>query len=521
MTNKFAQALKNEDSRQSVSVTENGALGFARTKSSLVDFFFKVGSMRNMPETQIESAFAEAYAEDPLHALELMHFIRDCRGGMGEKRVFKICFDWLVQNFPGDACNLVNLIPEYGSWKTFFELTDTFRKNKNVENVAKQIFLCQWDLDFNAFLNGKHSVSLLGKWAPSENASSKESKRLACYWRNVLKMDAKHYRKALSAFRNKIRIVEKDISANNWSEIDYNAVPAKAGMLYKNAFLKHDEARRRLWLADLAAGKNNAKINTSGLTAPEIIHRYLQYSGWSASVPDKEDPVLEAAWKDLVSKNMLPENAISMLPVMDGSGSMYTNISLESSLQAIEVCIGLGLFLANINTSAWRGMCIEFGARPVFFQVPTGASLREQIKIVLQHNDCGNTDVQAVFNLILNTARKNGFTQKEIPQIVTFSDMEFDAAYQTYDKKKTERLFETIAQDYASEGYFLPKMVFWNICSRTGTIPVTENEMGVSLLSGFSQSIMDMLLSRKLDPLEILLEKLNAPRYNLVREALK
>ena len=153
----------------------------------------------------------------------------------------------------------------------------------------------------------------------------------------------------------------------------------------------------------------------------------------------------------------------------------------------------------------------------------------------IQHNDCGSTDIQAVFDLILKTANKNGFSQKDIPQIVTFSDMEFNQAYapsyskirnssyRLYDELMDDcqnRLFQIISKTYAAAGYDLPKMVFWNICSRSGTIPVTENKMGVALLSGFSQSIMDMLLSGKLDPLSILLEKLDAPRYDLVRKAL-
>lgn len=519
MTNKFAQALKNEDSRESVSITENGARGYAKTSSRLVDFFFKVGSMRNMDDGEVSTHFAEAYAENPKRALELMFFVRDVRGGMGEKRTFKICFDWLVKNYPGDACDLVKLIPEYGSWKTFFELTDSFCKNKNVEDVAKQIFLCQWDLDFSALSNGKRNVSLLGKWAPSENASSRDSKRLANYWRNVLKMDSKHYRKALSAFRNKIKIVEAQMTAGKWSEINYNTVPARAGMLYKNAFLKHDEARRREWLDALKKGDDpQVKINTTGLTIPEMVAHYMGTRGWSSSVAIEDDPTIEAAWRDLVAKNQIPEGSPSLLPIVDGSGSMFATISRDSNVQAIHVSIGLGLFLANINTKAWKGMVMEYGSNPSFYQVPTGASLREQIKIALQHDDCGSTNVQAVYDLILKTVQNNGLTQADIPELITFSDMEFNQAMTNF--TDGGKLFEEIAFKWNMFGFKLPKQTFWNINSRTGTVPMTENDLGVILLSGYSQAILGMVLSRKLDPLAALLEKLDSKRYDPVRKAL-
>lgn len=537
-TNKFAQALKAQDASESVSVTENGALGFARTGSRLVDFFFKVGSMRNMSPDEIKTHFAEAYAEDSKRALELLFFVRDCRGGMGEKNVFNVCYDWLVQNYPADAVKLLKLIPEYGSWKTFVALTDSFRKDADVEKQANYIVKDKWLEDISNWGEVGH-VSLLGKWMPSENASSGNTKRLATYWRNVLGLDSRTYRKALSKFRQTIKVVERDMTSGNWNEIDYNTVPARAGMLYKNAFLKHDEERRRAWLAALKKPEENpgVKINTTGLTIPDLVSKYITISGWgTVSVPNEDDPTIEAAWSDLVAKGMMPEDAISMIPVMDGSGSMYSCSVGNGKTRPIEVSLGLGLYLANINTPAWRGMCIEFGSHPCFFQVPVGASLREQLKIAIQHNDCGSTDIQAVFNLILKTANKNGFSQKDIPQIVTFSDMEFNQAYapsysrlrnnsyRLFDSEVIDdcqnRLFQIISKTYAAAGYDLPKMVFWNICSRSGTIPVTENKMGVALLSGFSQSIMDMLLSGKLDPLSILLEKLDAPRYDLVRKAL-
>lgn len=515
-SNRFINGIKNADAETSVSVTENGALGFSKTNSRLVDFFFHIGSMRSWDKSKIASDFAEAYAENPQRAIETMFLARDCRGGMGEKNVFNVCFDWLVRNYPGDAKDVLHLIPEYGSWKTFFDLTDSFQKNADILNEAKDVFKKQLAKDMSDSINfGK--CSLLAKWCPSENTSSKETRKLANYWRNVLGLSGKEYRKMLSGFRRQIKIVETSMSANKWSEIDYNAVPAKAGLLYKDAFLKHDELRRKEWLSALSQNNGSAKINTSGLTAADLVKKYMESTMTSFGFNFDsmvEDPVIEAAWKDLIAKNQLPENCPDMIPVMDGSGSMYWDGN--NAMKAIYVSIGLGLFLANINRGAFKGKAIEFGRKPHFFEVPTGASLFEQIKIAMKYDDCGNTNIRAVMELVLKTAVDNNLGQNEIPQLICFSDMEFDEAFVHSD----EKLFKIINDEYNAAGYLLPKMFFWNIDSRSNTIPLIENEMGVGLLSGYSQSIMDMVLSRKLNPYSILIEKLNSPRYDLVRKAL-
>lgn len=98
--------------------------------------------------------------------------------------------------------------------------------------------------------------------------------------------------------------------------------------------------------------------------------------------------------------------------------------------------------------------------------------------------------------------------------------MEFDYACD-YRSKPTKRLFETIAQKYEAAGYKIPRLIFWNVNSRTGTIPIKENDLGVALVSGFSTNICKMVLSGELDPYKCLLEAINAERYDVIEEAIK
>lgn len=511
-TNKFLSSLKKADAKESVSITENGAVGYARSGHALTDFFFKVGSMRKAGPIEIANTFAEVYAEDKQRALELMFFIRDCRGGQGEKHVFNAIFGWVVKNDPSAAISLLSLVPEYGSWKSFFELTPYFLSaSEDVRKAANTLFMDQWDSDIDG-MEAQKSISLMAKWCPSANTSSRDTKNLARYWRGILGITEKEYRKTLASLRDYLKVLETKMSANKWSEIDYNAVPSRAGVIYRNSFLKHDEARRRQWLENLKKPESGAKINTGVLDCPTIVSKYCK-NDWYGTYADNEDATLEAAWADMVKKGR--EFGVNgFIPVIDGSGSM--TVTIGGNISALNVAHGLGLYFAAINAEPWRGKAIEFGSHPEFFEVDSDGSLLQQLKIATRHGDCGTTNLEAVFDLVLKAAVDGNLKQEEIPGIIIFSDMEFDTACQC----PSDNLFKQIEQKWSDAGYKLPKLFFWNINSRTGTLPMIENDLGVGLISGFNRSIMKMVMSSKLDPYEIIIEQLDAPRYDLVRKAL-
>ena len=514
-TNTFLTSLASTAAEESISITENGAVGNAQSGHSLTDFFFAVGSMRSWTKEDIQTKFSEVYAEDKERALELMFFIRDCRGGQGEKRVFEAVFEWVIKNDPQSAVSLLSLVPEYGSWKSFFELTPYFLSaSAEVRSAANDFFLKQWQEDYDNLCNGK-PISLLGKWCPSENASSNKTRKNAAVWRDVLGLTSKEYRKALSQRRAYLKVLETKMSAGQWSEINYNQVPSKAGVLYRGAFHRHDEERYQQWIDDVKSGVEGAKINTGTLDCPTIVSKYCMKSGyWSYDLANAEDDTLEIAWKDMVKKGR--ELGINgFIPVVDGSGSMYSQIP-DAGIMAYHVAAGLGLYFAAINAEPWRGKVIEFGSHPRFYNVATDGSLLNQLKVASKYSDCGTTNLEAVFDLVLQTAVRGHLKQDEIPGIIIFSDCEFNMMCQ----HPTYHLMKGIANKYEAYGYKLPKLIFWNVNSRTNTIPLIQNDLGVGLLSGFNQSILKMVMTGKLDPYEILIEQLDNPRYDLVRKAL-
>lgn len=351
-------------------------------------------------------------------------------------------------------------------------------------------------------------ISSIGKWLCSENASSKETKRKAYIIRNGLGWDSEKYRKTLSKLRKYLDIVERKMSAKQWGEIDYNTVPSKANLIYNNAFLRNDTERRRKYLADLSGGVKTAKINAATLQPHEIVSSYTG-RGWWSRVKDY-DETLEQLWKNL------PDMTVSnTLVVRDGSGSMCGAISGQTT--CLDVATALTVYMCDHNTGDWKDKFVTFSSHPEVVDISKQETLHDKLDMINNYDDCSNTDIYSTMKLILNTAIRNKIPQEEMPgMIVICSDMQFDG--QRFHFGKT--LFENIIDEYASAGYKMPRLCFWNINDRgEKSVPLQRNDFGLILCSGFSVQIMKMFMSNKLDPYEILLETINSSRYDAVAEA--
>ena len=364
-----------------------------------------------------------------------------------------------------------------------------------------------------------NSISLLAKWMCSENASSEKTRKYAKILREGLGLSSREYRKMLSEMRKYLDVVETKMSAKNWSEIKYEAVPSRANLIYNNAFLRNDEERRRDYLSKLEKGET--KINASVLYPHDIVHKYSK-GGWGRGIKTK-DATIEALWK------VLPDTVNgcgNTIVVADGSGSMTTTIGGNTGVTALEVANALAIYFAEHSSGEFKDKYITFSERPQLVDFSKVKSLHDKLQIALAHDEVTNTNIEKVFDLILTTAINNNMNQEDMPKnILIISDMEFDSATSVYSRssynRPSKRLFDVIAQKYAAHGYKIPRLVFWNVNSRTGTIPVKENDMGVALVSGFSVNIVKMVMSGKTDPFECLLETLNSERYAPVEKALK
>lgn len=450
----------------SVGRTQNNAKTFIRTKSPLLDFYAQAGAMRQDPKGALD-LFQKAFAEDRQTAVRILFYLRDVRGGQGERDLFRTCLEWIGTNFPGVFKQIVDFVPEYGRWDDVL-----FNDPACVALVKKQL---AEDMQSD-------TPSLLAKWLPTINASSPTTRKKAFTIAKLLSMGEVEYRRAIRALRKKIKTVEEQMSARKWEDINYSAVPSQASRIYKDAFLKHDEVRYGKFVEKAVTGE--VKINAATLYPYQIYQdAHNNYS-----------PTLEALW------NQLPDytQGKNALVVADVSGSM--------SGTPISVSVSLALYFAERNKGQFKDYFVTFSAQPRL-QMIQGQTLLEKMNSIEQSQWDMNTNLEAVFELVLNSAVENDIEESEMPEtLYIISDMEFDEAM------RGTTLHDSLKEKYEVAGYKLPNVVYWNVNASGKNLPVRENEQGVALVSGFSPVIFRMVTENK-TPLEVMLETINAERY--------
>lgn len=509
------ELMKELDNIYNISTTENGALGYKTTGKNLLDLHFSISSLRNASEEEIIRKFIDAFCEEPILAIKWLFYCRDIRKGIGERRTIRILFNFLFDSlFTYEVQeDLLKLIAEYGRWDDLLEI---FYNNPSSEASGIIISIIQQQLlsDIENMKN-KQSISLLAKWMPSINSKNKSTRTKAHQLlerMTILKgktQDSRErgYRIIMSDFRKYLDIVETKMCQNKWNEIDYSKVPSKANLLYSRAFMKHDSDRRAQFLENVENGKE--KINASVIYPHEIAHQYL-----GSFFNNDSARTTEALWKALPRIDMK-----ETLVVSDGSYSMKSTIG-KTSITAYEVSMALAVYFAECNKGEYHNSFMTFGSRPRILSFNDNDSLLQKLHVAVSNTDCSNTNIEAVFDIVLQTAINKQLKQSDLPEnILILSDMEFDNISNS--KERERRLFEVFNERYRQAGYKLPKLIFWNIMSKSKTIPIKENENGVVLVSGFSPNVVKMMMSNKTDPYEILVETLNSERYQAIEDIIK
>ena len=502
MMNLIETELKKQEK---YSTTENGAIGYKTSDSALVDLNYQVSNLRNSDEDEIIKLFDNAFHENKEYAIKWLFFARDIREGLGERRLFRICYKRLSElNIELFIKNL-DIISEYGRWDDLISLIGI---SNYTDRIIGEIIDEQIANDLKGIMQNKN-ISLIGKWLPSENTSSKTTKEMAKQVRRLLNLSSKEYRLLLSKLRKYLDVVEVKMCNNEWKNIDYEKVPSMANLKYKNAFLKHDGLRRSEYLESVRKGISKFNIQTA--SPVDIVSRY---SNGHFSLKEY-DETLELGWNNL--KDVMINNT---LVVADGSGSMYIPVG-NGGTEAIDVATALAIYTSEHNDGVYKDKYITFSNKPQFVDLSGVNTLKEKIEVSREYHEVSNTNIEAVFKLILGIAVVNDIPNEEmIKNILIISDMEFDVAQQGWGnstKILSKPLFEEIKEYYNEIGYDLPKLIFWNVNSRTKTIPLTENELGVTLVSGFSQNVLKMVMSNKYNPYEVLIEMITNKRYDKVK----
>ena len=469
--------------------TENGSVTYRSTGRDCLDLFATIGALRRESEQEITARFLRAYAEDPDLAMKILFYGRDVRGGLGERRVFRILLRWLAVSKPESVVRNLPYVAEYGRWDDVLVLLDTPCRAEALA-LLKQ----QFDADLAA-LSSDGDVSLLGKWLPSVNASNDETIRAAKQIANAFGLSDRDYRKTLTKLRAQIRILENNLRKRDYT-FDYSKQPSKAMFKYREAFLRNDAERYGAFMQRVSTGE--VKLNTGALYPYEIIEKAYHCD-------DAERLSLDATWRALADYTQ-DENA---LVVADGSGSMYWG----GKPMPAAVAQSLAIYFAEHNRGAFRNHFITFSMNPRLVEIK-GRDIVDKARYCETFNECANTNIQKVFELVLNAAVRNRVPQKDLPStLYIISDMEYDSCAAGASLTN----FEYAAKLFRQAGYRLPNVVFWNVSSRNQQQPVTMNEQGVALVSGCSPRIFSMVMEGSLDPFTFMLSVIDTERYAPIR----
>ncbi|MBD3354000.1 MAG: DUF2828 family protein [Candidatus Lokiarchaeota archaeon] len=474
-----------------LTLTENLAVTFVSSGNGVLDFYSMGAALRSREEKDINALFIRAIAEDPLLAMKALFYIRDIRGGQGERRTFRIILNHVAQNSPELIRKNFENISFFGRWDDFYALLNTPLEDPMFKFLHKQVLI---DLE-------SENPSLLAKWLPSGNTSSKKTKQKAKITRKKWNMTSEEYRKMLSKLRAEIDIVERKMCANKWDKIKYENVPSRASMIYRNAFKTHDLARYEQYLEDVKSGKKEIKAST---LYPYDMMRIVDKQGYNETI--------ELQWKN--QPDWTHGKSEQSIVVCDTSGSMFSGYIVRNSVAPIYISTSLAIYFAERNTGAFKDMFITFSGIPKMQEI-IGKTLHEKW-LTLSKADWGmNTNLQAVFDLILSVAKKHHVSEDDmIKKIYIISDMEFDRC--VMDANHTN--FQNIQKKYKKANYKVPEIVFWNVESRQNQAPVKKDEQRVALVSGASPVIFETLMKGQIKtPVQLMELSLNNPRYDRVQ----
>lgn len=474
---KFVDALRQEDI-----LTENGMATNSSSLNACVDLFFNIGAMRGQEKSRLIANFSKAFNEDPTRAMKILFWARDVRGGAGERQIFRDVMEYLAENHDLVLKPNLHLVAEFGRWDDLLILVGSSLEKDALALIQAAI---------------KSGNGLCAKWMPRKGVNAEKL-------RNFMNMSPKQYRKTLVYLTN---VVETKMCAKEWNTIEFGKIPSVASARYQKAFGRNAYESYSAYIQSLVKGE--AKINAGAVYPYDV----------TKSLGRGNSTVANEQWKSL--PNYMEGANDMILPVVDVSGSMGTPAGGNKNVTCMDVAISLGLYISERNEGPFKDAFITFSSTPQL-QVLSG-SLQDRYAQMASSDWGMSTNLEATFKLILDQATKHNLSQDEMPnKILILSDMEFNSAVNSrvgWYRQEVKTDWNPTAQQmiekmYADSGYKMPQIVYWNIQSRNGGVPVAFDKQGTALVSGFSPAIMTSLLGGDIEsPQQIMDKTILSERY--------
>jgi len=469
--NAFVNAIANQEAR-----TANGMKARKSTASATVDLFYKIGASRGK---NITGEFTAAYVENADVALRIAQWARDVRGGAGERQLFRDLLVHLEKTDPDAALALLAKVPEVGRWDDIFVFSTPALKTAAYTMLGDAL---------------RAQNGLAAKWTPRKG-------KIAAEVRAFFGMSPKQYRKSLVGMTT---VVETQMCANDWDNINFSHVPSVAARNYKKAFGRHTPAFAE-YVAKLVSGDKTVKVNASAIFPHDVLKGVI--GSYRAKLDKTETDHIVAQWDAL--PNYVGD--ASIMPIVDVSGSMSTPAGKNTGVTCMDVSVSLGLYLADKNRGVFKDTFLTFSDKPEL--VTLKGNIVDKVAQMSSSDWEMSTNLNAAMNKILDVAVKASVPASDMPKmLLILSDMQFNQCAKHDDSAMTmiERKFE-------AAGYTVPQIVFWNLNS-SDNVPVAADKSGAALVSGFSPSIMTSLLAADMDqftPEGIMLKTVMVPRYDV------
>ena len=442
--------------------TENGDTAYRTSGSANLSFYGTAGAMRNNQYEALKLFFI-ALAEDYVTAVQNLLYLRDVRHGLGERDLFRLCWHNYCQFFPDDAARLIPAVIDCGRYDDLLTALHTPAEPAVIEHIQTQL-----QTDLAAAARGE-PVSLLAKWLPSVNASGRSTKKTARYLAKKLGMTERTYRQTLSALR-KNRILENNLREKDYT-FAYSAVPSQAMHKYRQAFARNDQERYTQYIHNVSAGVEQIHA--------EAIYPYQIISESFPGMDDLQKQAMQVKWDEMKSRHKAEQTIV----VRDGSGSMTCNKGLP-----ILNATALAILYAELQSGPFRNSFITFSSDPEIVTFDDTDSLYDKLDKTFRCDDCTNTDIGKVYDLLYRTNQKAESAEEYVRRVVIISDMEFDQG--TYNVPT----YESMKQRFLAAGFPLPEIIYWNVCARNVHFAAPAGESNVKYVSGFSAAVLDVIM---------------------------
>lgn len=438
--------------------TWNSAEAFSTTMNACLDFFAKAPMASVM---EFNSLFDAAWAENPELTTQLSFWLRDPRQGAGRRQLGRMAFEKIVHASEKPITDPTR-IAEHGRWDDLLYV-----------GVDRECL--------RTWIEAARTNPLAAKWLPREK--SKKVGKIAKEIAKSANMTLKEYREFCSKHT---KVIETQMCQNQWGEIEYSHVPSQAFRKLSSAFKRNDSQRFDEFIE--SANRGEVKISAGAVYPHEVIQKTLsRFGGWKTS---ELYPAEEAQWKNLPNFFNGP---CSTIVVADTSGSMFCG---ENSTKPIEISLALALYCAEKMEGPFKDNFITFSTKATLHYLDPEKSVADRIAGIKEI--VSNTDLMSVYNLILSTAKTLKIKQEDLPEnVLIISDMQFDAMVDnSIPHQKAKEMFE-------KAGYRAPNLIYWNVANAKA-LPITHNEAGAAIVSGYSPSVLKAVFSGDLDPMSVM-----------------